>query len=143
MHKIKLEEDEEEEFANVENIPIAAYVNHPDYNDETLDYDFALIQLQRASDLYANEVVDLFTPQDELNVGDDLVVFGFGWLSSVNQTLPNVMQEVTMDYISNEECAKIFELAFNESGLITSSMLCATRDGVDSCYVCYLSHFQF
>jgi len=130
MHKINLGGNGAEEFENVEVIPIAAYVKHPDYNDWTTDNDFVLIRLQRPSQLYANEVVDLFTPQDEqgLTAGDDLVVFGFGTLASGGAS-PNVMQEVTLDYVSNEECATAYDGIFT----ITSSMLCAARDGKDSC----------
>jgi hypothetical protein len=135
MHAIDLDLYGEgpEEFANIETIPIAGYVIHPDYNDWTLENDFALIQLQSASELYANEVVELDSPSEdpELASGDDLVVFGFGVLSSVSMTDPNVMQEVTLEYISNEECDSVF----NVTGFVPSSMMCGQRNGVGSCFV--------
>jgi hypothetical protein len=133
MHKIALAANETKEFDHVEIIPMAAYVIHPDYNDMITDYDFALIQLEWASKLYANEVVVLHSPSDdsELTPDDDLVVFGFGMLSSVNETFPNVMQEVTINYISNEACANAFEGVYE----ITSSMLCAKREGKGGCFV--------
>jgi trypsin len=139
MHRINLTLDGvgPEEFDNIETIPIAGYVIHPDYDDETLENDFALIQLQSASILYADNVVELDSPIDDLELlsGDELVVFGLGVTSSVSNTMPNVVQEVTMDYISNEECESVFELAFNITVDIPSSMLCAERNGVGSCFV--------
>jgi hypothetical protein len=134
MHKINLNLDGvgPEEFDYVEIIPIAGYVIHPDYDYWTNDNDFALIQLESASK-YADQVVELDSPSDDLELvpGDDLVVFGFGVTSYVSYTSPNVMQEVTMDYISNEECESAFELAFD----IPSSMLCGQRNEVGACYV--------
>jgi hypothetical protein len=112
MHKFVLVANETKEFDQVEIVPITTYVIHPDYNNFTIDNNFALIQLQWASKLYANEVVVLDSPSDdlELTLDDNLVVFGFGMLSSVNETFPNVMQKVTMDYISNEASANALEV---------------------------------
>jgi hypothetical protein len=138
MHRINLTLDGvgPEEFDNIETIPIAGYVIHPDYDSFTADNnfalnDFALIQLQSASILYADNVVELDSPIDDLELapGDELVVFGLGMTSSVNETFPNVVQEVIQDYITNEECASAFGVN------ITSSMLCAERNGVGACFV--------
>jgi hypothetical protein len=134
MHKINLNLDGvgPEEFDYVEIIPIAGYVIHPDYDYWTNDNDFALMQLQSASKLYADQVVELDTPSDDLELvpGDDLVIFGFGTLATLGST-PNVMQEATLDYVDNDECAAAYD------GLddITSSMLCAARVGIDTCQV--------
>ena len=133
MHRINLTLDGvgPEEFDNIETIPIAGYVIHPDYDYSTFDNDFALIQLQSASILYADNVVELDSPIDDLELGpgDDLVVIGLGMTSVVNETFPNVVQEVIQDYITNEECASAFGVN------ITSSMLCAERNGVSACFV--------
>ena len=131
MHKINLILEGEGEFDYIETIPIAGYVIHPYFNENTQENDFALMQLQSASKLYADQVVELDTPSDDLELvpGDDLVVFGFGVTSSVSYTSPNVMQEVTMDYISNEECESAFDIP------IPSSMLCGQRNEVGACIV--------
>ena len=44
MHQIKLYDSSE--FYNIEHIPIAQSVKHPNYNDVTLDNDFWIIRLQ-------------------------------------------------------------------------------------------------
>ena len=105
MHKIKLSSGEADEFYNLEHIPIAQDEIHPSYNGNTNSYDFWAIKLKWASKLYADQVVALDSPTDglELKSGDDLVTFGFGTLTS-GGTTPNIMQEVTIDYIPNASC---------------------------------------
>jgi hypothetical protein len=137
MHAIDLDLYGEgpEEFDNIETIPIAGYVIHPKYNEIiTEDNDFALIQLQSASKLYADQVVELDSPSDGIDLvpGDDLVIFGFGSLAS-GGSFPNVMQEATVDYVENDKCAAAYDGIFD----ITSSMLCAARAGIDTCQVNY------
>jgi trypsin len=120
-----------EEFANIETIPIAGYVIHPDFNDGTFENDFALIQLQSASKLYADHLVELDSDDLELVPGDDLVIFGFGTLAYGGST-PNVMQEATLDYVSNDECAAAYDFDGD-----FSPYLCAARAGIDTCQVNY------
>ena len=134
MHKINLDLEGEGEFDYIETIPIAGYVIHPYFNENTFENDFALMQLQSASKLYADQVVALDTPSDDLEIipGDDLVIFGFGTLAFLGST-PNVMQEATVNYVDNDECAAAYDGLFD----ITSSMLCAGRAGIDTCQVNY------
>ena len=105
MHKVKLSALEADEFYNLEHIPIAQDEIHPSYNGNTNSYDFWAIKLKWASKLYADQAVALDSPTDglELKSGDDLVTFGFGTLTS-GGTTPNIMQEVTIDYIPNASC---------------------------------------
>ena len=140
MHKINLGTGEAAEFYNIEHIPIAESVVHPNYNAATFDNDFWMIRLQWASKLYSGNVAQLDTPTDSLVLastsGADLVVVGFGTLTSGGVT-PNVMQEVVVDYISNTAC--VFQPYAHSSSDITSAMMCAGRSGKDSCQVCTLS----
>ena len=100
MHKINLGTGEAAEFYNIEHIPIAESVVHPNYDAATLDNDFWMIRLQWASKLYSGNVAQLDTPTDSLVLastsGADLVVVGFGTLTSGGVT-PNMMQEVIVD----------------------------------------------
>ncbi len=134
LHKIT--QDDSSEFYKIEHIPIAESVKHPNYNDVTLDNDFWIIRLQWASKLYSGNVVPLDTPTDSLVLsstsGADLVVFGLGTLAYDGAT-PNVMQEVVVDYISNEAC--ISSPYGYSSSDITPTMMCAERSGKDSCQV--------
>lgn len=105
MHKIKLSAGEADEFYSLEHIPIAQDAIHPSYNENTNSHDFWAIKLKWASKLYADQVVELDSPADglELKSGDELVTFGFGTLTSGGAT-PNILQEVTIDYIPNANC---------------------------------------
>ena len=136
MHKIKLSATEADEFYNLEHIPIALEAIHPNYDDITITHDFRAVKLKWASKLYANQVVALDSPTDgvDLKSGDDLVTFGFGTLTS-GGTTPNIMQEVTLDYITNTDCVNNYGY---ESSDIDSSMICAGRAGKDSCQVMFL-----
>jgi hypothetical protein len=136
MHKIKLSATEADEFYNLEHIPIALEAIHPNYDDITTTHDFRAVKLKWASKLYANQVVALDSPTDgvDLKSGDDLVTFGFGTLTS-GGTSPNIMQEVTIDYITNADCVNSYGYSSSE---IDSSMICAGRAGKDSCQVMFL-----
>ena len=140
MHKIKLSAGDADEFFNLEHIPIALEEIHPSYDPNTMVNDYWMIKLQWASKLYANQIVALDTPTDgfELKSGDDLVTFGFGTLTSQGAT-PNLLQEVTVDYIPNDVCVNNYGYASNE---IFDTMICAGRAGKDSCQV-IIFHFLF
>ena len=130
LHKVRLTNSETDEFNNIEHINIAESVIHPKYDDYTLDYDFWLIRLERDS-RYGNEIVELDTPSDDLELRDmmdELVVFGFG-TTQQGGNQPNIIQEVTVDYMSNDNCGNY---GLND---LTDNMLCAGRQGKDSCQV--------
>ena len=99
---------------------------HPNYNGYTLDNDFWLIRLEKDSRF---PIVELDKPNDDLDlIDDELVVFGFG-TTQQGGNQPNVIQEVTVDYFENDQCGNYgpFDL--------TDNMLCAGRQGKDSCQV--------
>ena len=124
--------DGDSEFQHVEIIEIEEHVVHPQYSDNTLDNDFWVIKLKHDSVLYKDQVVALDAPDDgfSLSSGQDVTVIGLGTTSS-GGSLSNVMQEVTVDYLTNAECCSgQHEYACNQ---ITSNMMCAARDGKDSC----------
>ena len=136
MYKIKLDAGEAAEFYNIEHIPIAEAIVHPDYNDNTLNNDYLIIRLQWASTLYSGNVVSLDTPSDDLVLGNtsgrELVVMGFGTLA-YGWITPNIMQKVNLEYLSNADCVSP-KNAYDPSE-ITSSMLCAALPGKDTCQV--------
>ena len=138
LHTLALDENEVGEFNNVELIPIAEYAIHPEFyevGEDYAGYDFAMIRLQSVPKLYGSEIVELDSPNDDLELasGSELVVFGFGDTQGDQWSPPKVMQEVTLDYVSNIECAKLYEKIY--PGVITSSMLCAGGEGVGVCFV--------
>lgn len=123
--------DGAEEFDNIEIIDFADSVIHPQYNSGSLDNDYWVIQLAHDSQLYQDQIVELDSPTDgfELGAGQDVTVIGMGTTSSGGVT-PNVMQEVTVDYITNADCCTSYGYWCGE---ITNNMMCAARPGQDSC----------
>ena len=132
MHQIVMDTTEVEEFNNLEHIPIKQSVRHPFYNDRTTDYDFWVIELEWSTQKYKDHVVKLDTPTDGLDLDDGspyrLIGMGFGTLFAGGYT-PNLMQEVTLDYIPNDSCGDY------PPGAITDTMLCAGSLRQDSCQV--------
>ena len=138
MHKINLVTGEAAEFYNIEHIPIAEAIVHPDFKYYTLNNDYLIIRLQWASTLYSGNAIALDTPSDDLVLGNtsgrELVVMGFGTLA-YGWITPNTMQKVNLEYLSNANCVSP-KNAYDPSW-ITSAMLCATLPGKDSCQVSY------
>ena len=107
MHKINLATGESAEFYNIEHIPIAESIRHPNYNDGTTNNDYWMIRLQWASTLYSGNAIALDSLTDDLLLGSTsgrpLATMGFGTLASGGST-PNTMQKVVVNYVSNVDC---------------------------------------
>eukprot|EP00584_Thalassiosira_punctigera_P027200 CAMPEP_0172576890 /NCGR_PEP_ID=MMETSP1067-20121228/137953_1 /TAXON_ID=265564 ORGANISM="Thalassiosira punctigera, Strain Tpunct2005C2" /NCGR_SAMPLE_ID=MMETSP1067 /ASSEMBLY_ACC=CAM_ASM_000444 /LENGTH=755 /DNA_ID=CAMNT_0013369569 /DNA_START=150 /DNA_END=2417 /DNA_ORIENTATION=- len=123
--------DGADEFQNIEIIDFADSVVHPNYSGSTLNNDYWVIQLAHDSQLYQDNVAELDSPDDgfQLTAGRDVTVIGMGTTSS-GGGVPNVLQEVTVDYITNQACCTDYQYGCNQ---ITENMMCATRPGQDSC----------
>ena len=134
MYKQEYDDGEAAEFYNIEHIPIAETIMHPNYNAATTNNDYWMIRLQWASTLYSGNAIALDTLSDDLVLtsGRELVVMGFGTLTYQGSS-PNVMQKVGVNYLSNEECVSP-NTGYDPSN-ITSVMLCAALPGKDSCQV--------
>lgn len=124
--------DGAEEFEKIEIIDFANSVTHPQYNSNTLNNDYWVIQLAHDTQLYQDQIVELDSPTDgfDLASGQDVTVVGMGATFSGGQT-SDVLQEVTVDYITNAECCS--SATQYECGDITENMMCAARAGKDSC----------
>lgn len=137
MYKQEYDDGEAAEFYNIEHIPIAESISHPDYKEldsGALINDYWMIRLQWASTLYSGNAIALDTLSDDLVLtsGLELVVMGFGTLTSGGST-PNTMQKVDVNYLSNEECVSP-NTGYDPSD-ITPNSLCAALPGKDSCQV--------
>ena len=141
MHKINLATGESAEFYNIEHIPIAESIKHPNYNANTVNNDYWMIRLQWASTLYSGNAIALDTLSDDLVLtsGRELVVMGFGTLASGGST-PNTMQKVVVNYVSNVDC--VSPNTGYDPSYITSAMLCAALPGKDSCQVSCCPHLM-
>ncbi|XP_076039178.1 transmembrane protease serine 11D-like [Oratosquilla oratoria] len=101
---------------------------HPDYNDQTLENDIALVHLETPVP-FSNTVLPVCLAASPPKVGTLSVVSGWGSLS-YGGSYPDFLQEVGVDIVSNEECDE----AYGRDGFpITDGMICAAKRNKDSC----------
>merc|ERR1712110_317391 len=113
----------DEEYTRVD---IAEVLDHPNYNSDTLDNDYAILRLANPVS-FTNEVSPACLPADvsATYAGVLATVTGWGTLSS-GGSQPTVLQEVDVTVTTNTECN-------NAYGSITANMVCAADSGKDSC----------
>jgi trypsin len=115
-------------LGNAEAFTAKKIISHPNYDSQTTDYDFALIQLDRPSKfkpvLMADKDINLNKGQEI-----DLTVAGWGALHEGAWNLPNKLQRVTVPFVDRDTC----NVPYN--GAITERMICAGLEdgGKDSC----------
>ena len=113
----------DEEYNRVD---VAEILDHPDYNSDTLDNDYAILRLANPV-TFTNEVSPACLPADLSNTfaGVLATVTGWGTLSS-GGSQPTVLQEVDVTVTTNAVCN-------NAYGSITANMICAADSGKVPC----------
>jgi trypsin len=107
-------------------------VAHPLYNRTTLDYDYAVIQLNGDSKF---RTIDLNTTEIEIpeldNAPINVWTSGWGTTSEGSYALPNLLNKVEIPLVTTKNCNA--STAYN--GDITDRMICAglPQGGKDSC----------
>lgn len=105
-------------------------IAHPLFNQSTLDYDYALVQLSGDSKFRS---IDLNRIEIDVPKSEDFMVWTSGWgtISEGSYTLPKILQKVEIPLVSTEDCNT--STAYN--GDITDRMICAglKNGGKDSC----------
>ena len=109
---------------------IEQIVRHPNYNDNRVDYDVAVIKLRTPAT--GIRTARLITSTQEANLaaaGDLSFVTGWGDLGS--STFPTALQQVQVPIVARTNCND----ANSYEGAITPRMICAglTAGGKDSC----------
>ena len=111
------------------------YSNHPNWNWDTMDYDFSMLHLTEPVDLGDLAIPaclpDLSFSGDKL-VGKMLTVSGWGSLYPYQITKPAELHSVEVPVISQDDCEKAYEYHRLQ---IKDSMICAGHeDGAkDAC----------
>jgi trypsin len=126
-----------------EEIPLASEIRHPAYNDQSYDYDFMVLKLERPS---TAPIIRLNTNPDlpVTGVPDNVKAIGFGltefYYDGSYGPSATVLQEVNLDAITNEDCMLANDSGNEEEkyangydGLIKADMLCAEGEGEDTC----------
>ncbi len=107
--------------------PIERVYVHPNWNPETFDYDFALLQL---SDEAEGGIEMVGAAAGAPQVGEEAIVVGWG-IGDDGQ-IQQYLREVTVEVVSVEDCND----ADSYQGQITESMICLgvpDQGGRDSC----------
>jgi len=109
-----------------EDIEVEYEILHPEYDFETLDYDFMLVKLKTPS---SYSPVLLFDGSVTIPDGLDLTVMGWGRTGSYNSP-SNILLEVEVDYFPTSKCNR----RYSRLGTgISERMMCASRSGKDAC----------
>jgi trypsin len=110
--------------ACVERITVAATYQHRLYNQDTTDYDIALLKL--SSDT-VHPAIPISSSKDILAGGADVMVAGWGTLESGGKS-PDKLVKAFVETMTNRKCNTMYD-----DGEITDRMLCAASDGKDAC----------
>jgi len=100
----------------------AKVVSHPLYDDETLDYDYALVKVETPFTLTScvNSIC-LPSQGEDIAEGSTCWISGWGTLRT-GGSVPDQLQEADVTILSNTECTSEF---LYRDGSITDRMMCA------------------
>lgn len=111
-----------------ETIPKKTEIKHPSYNPDSMDNDFAIVFLDRAT---TEEVDFVVLNQDDSfpDAAAGAVSRAMGWgTTSSGGSSSNVLREVDLPVISNQKCDEMYP-AYK----IFDSNICTFQPGKDSC----------
>jgi trypsin len=118
-------------MTGVETLKVRKVITHPQYDGNTVDYDYALIQLETPSKF---KPVAINTA--EINIpasGGQVMTTTAGWgvLTESSSSVSKKLQKVNVPLVDQATCAKVYE-SFNQ---VTDRMLCAgyAQGGKDAC----------
>jgi len=107
-------------------------VRHPSYNDDTSDFDIAVIKLRTAAPGKKARLITAAQEADLAATGDRAIVTGWGSLIN-NGDFPgdflSGLQEVNVPIVARGNCND----TNSYNGAITARMICAGQTGKDSC----------
>lgn len=108
-------------------------VVHPKYNFYSFEYDLALVKLEQPLQLTPNVHPICLPGSEDLMVGENATVTGWGRLSE-GGTLPSILQQATVPIMENDKCKQLF-LKAGRHEYIPDIFLCAGYEtgGTDSC----------
>lgn len=123
----------QKDTAGVEKMKAIKVTAHEKYNSQTMDSDFALIQLSQNSSYkpVALNETEILVSEDTAAAPIFATTAGWGALKESDYGLPDMLQKVTVPLVSKTACND--KTAYN--GDITDTMLCAglKAGGKDSC----------
>jgi secreted trypsin-like serine protease len=114
---------------NYEQIEILGTYENPDFNENDRSFDQMLLKLARpSSNQWVTVNLDPTIPAREARI----TVVGLGSLQ-VDGDIPTVLQQVTVDYVPNEECSKAKDNVFTYETDISPDMICILGSDEGQC----------
>jgi len=114
---------------------VACKSEHPKYNANTVEYDFAILTLKKPVDITSSSskarVACLASDTSKLyGNGEKMTVSGWGALREAGDRFPTKLQKITVPGVSNAVCQKDYK-----NSKIIAAMMCAGYDegGIDGC----------
>jgi hypothetical protein len=121
-----------------QSIPIVQELPHPQYDQATLDFDMMLLRLEypvKGLVQFQRLNSDPNIPVAAAGGGNSLTVTAVGWGYTRNGGTPSaILQQVTLDYVPNDECDAKEDRGVSYQGEISDNMLCTFAVGKDTCY---------
>ena len=110
------------------------YRNHPSWNSNTVNYDFAILHLNQPVALGARAVPACLPTSSfggNFLAGKQMTVSGWGALSEGSTVSPSVLHKVDVPGMTNAQCSTNYQ----GQNQVTNAMLCAGQagGGIDSC----------
>lgn len=101
-------------------------VDHPQYNKKTIDYDFALLELENELEFNENRTaIKLAESTDHYVDGSLVLVTGWGYTKNSSES-SQILRGVEVPILRQRDCAK----AYRKQGGVSARMICAGfKDG--------------
>ena len=109
---------------------VTRIVQHPQYNENTIENDISLLILDSAIQPSTNVQFIKITTTD-LQGGTPVKVYGWGLTDGNSQSLPENLQVGNLKIVSNEEC----QAKWGDVNAVADSMICALDTTQQACNV--------
>jgi hypothetical protein len=118
--------DDESDY---EVIPIVQQFAHPDFNSETKYFDQMLVHLAYASE---KQWVRLNFYESIPEENESITAIGYSATQTDGDAPDMVLQQLTIDYIPNNECEAVTDGTTSYTGLIGEDMMCVLDTGTSA-----------
>jgi len=111
---------------------ISHIINHPNYDTHNINFDFALVRLEKKVS-FSSHIRPICLPKNDRYTyeGKAAIASGWGRMNNTYQIYSTTLREVNLKVLSNKDCVIKFKHQPHE---ITEQMLCAFGNGVkDTC----------
>lgn len=111
-------------------------IRHGRYNDSTINFDFALLELTEAIEFDNRTIKAIPLPSVHDSVSEHQMCFVSGWGSEKYNYIshPKVLKGVEIPIVSNAECEQALSINIFRRLHVTKQMMCAGfRNGGENC----------